>query len=85
MHDRQNQMLDCHACPAEGCPEIVPRLFLFCRQHWTDLPQPLKNRVNDGWRSVIWSKSYDDYISARQAAIDHFAGVTPAALKLPQD
>lgn len=34
-----------HKCPAPGCEKAIPRHMLACRQHWFQIPKPLRDDV----------------------------------------
>lgn len=40
--DRSND----HECPAPGCKERISDGVLACREHWFELPRPIRGRIN---------------------------------------
>lgn len=42
---------DLHACPAKGCPMLLPFELMTCKRHWYSLPPDLRRRVNASWRA----------------------------------
>lgn len=38
-------------CPITGCSEQIDPSRLMCRQHWYQVPKPLRNHIWSTWRS----------------------------------
>ena len=32
-------------CPARGCSALIPRSRAFCRDHWFQIPKPLRDAI----------------------------------------
>ena len=61
-------------CPGPGCAELVSASRLMCRDHWYQVPRPLRDEVWRTWASGAGLLTAE-YHAARQAAID---SITPA-------
>jgi hypothetical protein len=60
-----------HRCPAGGCRVKVPATRLMCREHWYQVPRPLRDAVWATWRSGAGkgSPAHDAAIVAAVAAL----------------
>lgn len=64
-----------HQCAASGCVSVIPTKFLFCRSHWRQLSNKLREQVN-AWLA-LYSKetgneeAFSNYQAARFACIKH--------------
>ena len=56
-----------HLCHLEGCWKRIPRRWIFCRSHWTLVPQPLQALIGYEWRRGRCCRVYhvaDDFFLA---------------------
>lgn len=42
-----------HRCPGPGCERRVPADQLACRDHWFQVPKPLRDEVWSAWRALL--------------------------------
>jgi hypothetical protein len=41
-----------HRCPGLGCERRVPADQVACRDHWFQVPKPLRDEVWSAWRAL---------------------------------
>ena len=62
---------DLRECPIKGCSTEHPRSLLMCREHWRQVPKPLRDTL---WRAYhdegVGSEEYDAARSACIAAVE---------------
>lgn len=59
-----------HKCPVKGCRKTLPFHILMCKPHWSSVPRVLQKAVNKTWGACAGQWDNEDYLTARQAAID---------------
>lgn len=53
-----------HRCPGPECERRVPAEMLACRDHWFQVPEPLRDEVWAAYRAL--QREQDDPIAAEQ-------------------
>lgn len=60
-----------HTCPAPGCVAVVHDSALACREHWFELPRPIRGRINRwyfiGQTAATMSPQYREALADAQA------------------
>lgn len=41
-----------HTCKAPGCNRQVPKRYLMCREHWYQVPEPIRLEIWAAWAEV---------------------------------
>jgi hypothetical protein len=54
-----------HRCPGPKCERLVPADMLACRDHWFQVPKPLRHEVWSAWRALQRARP-EDAIDAEQ-------------------
>lgn len=65
-------MSQTHKCPIPGCTVQCRSSIVMCREHWFQVPKPLRERVWATWRTLqqgATRQSADDYRQARAESI----------------
>lgn len=58
-----------HRCPGPGCAEQVPFEMLACRQHWYQVPRPVRSAVWRAWANGSGAGTAE-HTAAMELAID---------------
>ncbi|WP_341893863.1 hypothetical protein [Ferrovibrio terrae] len=40
-----------HSCAIPGCNHMIPASRLMCRDHWFEVPGPLRHAINSTWKN----------------------------------
>ena len=71
------------ACPIPGCATNVRPGYLMCREHWSEVPLPMRRDVNRTWRAYLTARGQEHFAVARiayrmaaGAAVDHVTRAT---------
>lgn len=54
-------------CPIENCGRGIPRTLLMCRDHWFEVPPPLRREVNASARRDGYQAWLDEALAAIEA------------------
>jgi hypothetical protein len=53
-------------CPVEACRTTIPRTMAMCRDHWRQVPKPIRDRV---WRTYREAAGSADHLQALEDAV----------------
>jgi hypothetical protein len=58
-----------HKCPKNGCDRQVARWLFACRQHWLELPRPVRDAVLCTWQGGLGEPGTETHAAAIAEAI----------------
>ena len=65
-------------CPAAGCGISIRRGVFMCREHWFQVPAPLRRQINDTWRAFKQAEA----TAAKLGALRDYREATDEAVRL---
>jgi hypothetical protein len=54
-----------HTCAAEGCQRMVQTTMLMCREHWYQVPKPIRDRVWAAYNNLQRAQHAEEALSLR--------------------